>query len=155
MSAALHRWLEALHGFGAEEPVRAALAPDGQVLRHGWDERRGRVLETFTGPAEVAGWCGRSPRTVRFAVVEGPTPDGQEQLARYRVSIGDYENGGTWRFHLAPDGRLQRLEHQPDDLPAQWREGIPPGKSLGLPPSADVPHAHDHAHGHAHGHDER
>ncbi|MCK6508017.1 hypothetical protein L6R53_32405 [Myxococcota bacterium] len=151
---ALDRWLRALHGFGDLALVQAAVAAQGQVDRFGWDASRGLVVERFQGPAQVAAWCARTPRNVTFAVVDGPRPeDGApgDWQARYEVRIGDYRNQGTWRFRLDAEGRILHLEHQPDDLPLDWRDGLPAGKSLG-PPGPPRPHAADAGHAHAHGH---
>jgi hypothetical protein len=150
---ALDRWLAALHGFGDLERVRAAVAGEVQVERFGWDHARGLVVERFQGPAQVAAWCARTPRNVAFAVVDGPLPEeggppeGPDGVwrARYEVRIGDYRNQGVWRFRLDGQGRMTHLEHQPDDLPLAWREGLPPGMGLGPPgPPRDHAHAHDH-----------
>lgn len=151
---AFDRWLLALSTFGDPEAVRAITREDSRVERHGWDSARGRTLETFTGPQEIAAWCARSPRNARFSLASPPEPQGDELVARYTVRIGDYENHGTWRARLHADGRIARLVHQPDDLPDEWREGVPEGKSLGPPPPGPQisPGAHDHGHDHGHDH---
>lgn len=151
---ALDRWLQALHGFGDLALVQAAVAEQGQVERFGWDSSRGLRVERFQGPEQVAAWCARTPTNVRFVIASAPRPDEDAAgwwLARYEVQIGDYRNQGTWRFALDEAGRLLHLEHQPDDLPLQWREGLPPGKTLG-PPGPPHGHGHDHAHDHDHAH---
>ncbi|NOY27611.1 MAG: hypothetical protein GXP62_17235 [Oligoflexia bacterium] len=129
--------------------MQAAFAPDARVERHGWDASRGHVMESFTGHTQIAAWCARSPRNVQFDLCSTPVRQGETIAARYSVRVGDYENHGMWRAKLAEDGRLSWL-HQPDDLPDEWRDGVPAGKSLG-PPSPEVVTAA--AHGHKHDHD--
>ncbi len=174
---ALERWLDALRGFGASEPVVAAMADDAEVLRFGWDDRRGVLGERFRGHDEIAAWCGRSPREVRFDLAEPPVPGPDDTwIARYRISLGDFRNHGNWQLRLADDGRIARLEHQPEDLPQEWRDGVPEGMRLpGMETTraeleaaaqayaadperhraiATGEHGHDHDHEHDHGSDE-
>lgn len=174
VTRALERWLAALQGFGALGVAQQALADDAVVERLGWDSGRGLVRERFEGHAAIAAWCGRSPREVEFGLAGPPEPVPAEGPARWRVRytvrLGDFESGGTWQLALAADGRIAALSHQPDDLPAAWRDGIPEGKVLpgfmpedferaraqalaeaerlrraGLPPQA-LQHDHDHGH---------
>lgn len=127
---ALDRWLLALRGRGLLPPLQAALAPGFVVQRFGWDAQRGVLAERFEELPPLAAWCARSPAEVEF-LLDGPvTPTDPGFQARYEVRLGDFHNGGTWRFDLAPDGRIAWLLHQPDDLPEAWRQGVPPGLQL-------------------------
>lgn len=179
---ALERWLAALHGLGALSPVQAAFRPDAVVLRYGWDEGRGLQRERFEGHEAIAAWCARTPREVRFELDGAPAPCPAGWAVRYAVLLGDYRNGGRWELALDAGGRITHLAHQPDDLPAEWRDGIPAGKQLpalspdelerareqaleaaarrqaGLPSALDgagAAHGHEHSHDDhpAHGHD--
>ncbi len=127
---ALERWVTALQGFGRPDDVAAALTRDAEVIRHGWAEGRGHERERFVGLDAIGDWCSRSPREVRFHLAGDPTPRGSGWLARYRLTFGDYENFGTWQVTLSDDGRIRTLVHQPDDLPDEWRDGVPEGKRL-------------------------
>ncbi|RME25294.1 MAG: hypothetical protein D6798_09305 [Deltaproteobacteria bacterium] len=175
---ALDRWVLALHAFGRVEEVAAAMADDAVVIRHGWDDGHGVERERFVGHDAIAEWCARSPREARFDLAGDPAPGADGWRVRYRLTFGDYENFGTWELALAADGRIRRLVHQPDDLPAEWRNGIPEGKRLPdmaetrrarlalaeklrkeveagrRGPGCSVPGvaAHDHDSGHDHGH---
>lgn len=168
---ALERWLSALQGLGAVEPVAAAFEPQGFVLRYGWDEGRGLVRERFEGHAAIAAWVARTPREVEFALAGATSPAAQGWRVRYRIRLGDFENGGLWQLRLGAEGRIAELHHQPDDLPLQWQEGIPEGLQLPGFTATDFERArqsaieaaeahrralaegrgpHDHDHGHEH-----
>ncbi|MCB9779079.1 MAG: hypothetical protein H6742_10990 [Alphaproteobacteria bacterium] len=151
-TAALERWVAALHARGHGSRTAAAVALDARIDRFGWDGSRGTRVEVIEGLGPIVAWCARTPGNVRFAVGPPRAADGHWQ-ARYTVTVGDFVNHGDWSFTLAPDGRIQWLAHRPDDLPDDWRDGVPDGKSLGPPAVHDaaVHDAADHDHDHDHG----
>lgn len=116
--AALRRWLVALNTQGDPGAVREAVSPDCELLRYGWGEDAEVVKEHFHGPEAISGWLGRTPKTTVFQL-EGPlAAAGEHWEQRYLVGIEDFQNRGCWRFRLGTDGRIARLEHRPDALPA-------------------------------------
>lgn len=110
---------EAMSQRGELVAVARAFHPEAELLRLHWGERRGRLAERFVGHPAIAAWLARSPEGVRFEVLPPVTVDEGELVVRYAITVADFRNQGTWRLALHPDGRIHRLEHQPDDLPPE------------------------------------
>lgn len=114
-------------------PVEGVLHPEAVVERHGWTVDRRGVLERFVGAPAIASWIARNRGECVFEPdgAAEPTPEGWQ--VRYRMTWGDFVNGGLWRFRVS-DGAIVELSHFPDDVPEAWQNGVPAGKWVpGMP----------------------
>lgn len=127
LDQALARWVDAMSSRGDREITEAAVHATVVVERCGSGAHQGEVVERFEGLDAVAAWLARTPEGTTFQVISrvvhvwvSPPGGGTARRVaecRYRVRVDDFDNEGTWRFVLSPDGRLAWLEHAPDDLP--------------------------------------
>ncbi len=114
LTAALTRWIDAIHQPGAH--LAAAVTDDVRVERHApaprADAAPGAVVEVFEGRAAVAAWLAKSPAGLTFGL-EGEVADEAGVLvALYWYEVDGFKNGGRWRASTR-DGRIALLAHQP------------------------------------------
>jgi hypothetical protein len=119
---AFERWVVALNRYGDLSATTAAVSDDVEVLRHGFGPERGLVVERIQGIDAVVRWLALTRDICRFELVSstGAASADGEVTARYRITAEEFVGGGEWRAQLAPDGRIRRLQHLPDDLDPKW-----------------------------------
>lgn len=114
--SALLAWLDALN-LRESKRVTAAMSKDVVVRRHQPGEAA--LAETLEGRRPVAAWVARTPEGCLFSVdplslqVFAGRVQWQGEV-RYVVEVEGYSTHGTWKLHLATDGRIDLLEHLPD-----------------------------------------
>ncbi len=115
VTAAFQRFVLALNHSRDDQVLRAAVADDIRIDRHGPGDRGvAPVVESFTGTAEVARWLARTPVVVTFALASAAQPEpGDSWAIEYAIHAGEFHNGGIWVARLAGDGRLAYLSHHP------------------------------------------
>lgn len=118
---ALQRWLAALNNPKEGARVAAAVNADITIWRHGNYAQRGEIVERFAGLEQARGWVARCPLDVAFALDGQPTvTEAGAGQARYVVLAEGFRGGGLWRFRLGADGRIDWLEHIPDELDPRY-----------------------------------
>lgn len=124
----LGRWLDAVRSRGEGGALEFAVAPEVVVERHHWASKE--VAERLEGVEAVRRWLAMSPPRVEWSL-ERRVWVGEDGVweAAYGVRVGDFVNTGRWRFR-AQKGQIVWLAHQPEDLPEEWRRGVPEGKKL-------------------------
>lgn len=103
------------------EGIAATFAPEATIDRHagGTAEEAGRLLETFTGHAQIAAWLALLPPGKFSFGLRGAAalqPGDEPDLPRIAYAIygpDDFENTGVWVARLDDDGRIRWLSHRP------------------------------------------
>lgn len=116
----IDRWLRAVNLRGESQAVEKATVPTIQVDRCGWGENNGKVVQVIKGWKDLSAWLRLSPDGTVFnldsEVCSSSDQEPFEAVVRYRLEVSDFVGGGEWRFQMAEDGRLVRIEHRPDNL---------------------------------------
>lgn len=129
-SQAWANWLQAVNARGDLTVTRRAVREDVRVERCGFASQRGQVVQVLQGAEAVNAWLAMTRDVCTFAL--GPIDD---DAARYTITAGEFTGGGRWRATWAPDGRIETLRHEPDDLPVVPDDAAHPASA----------HPHDHA----------
>ncbi len=118
--AALRMWVAALNGYGDRTKTALAVADTVVVERGGFGAERGQVVQTIAGTEAVNTWLAMTRHVVIFFADEASLRrDGPGWSVRYRLTAPDeFVGGGSWLFAVDDSGRIVRLQHWPDDLPA-------------------------------------
>lgn len=129
------RWAAALSDPHNADKLAVAVADDVEIARYGFGARRGVLRQTISGREAVATWIQLTPAETVFEVDGAVTVADLPTRAtcRYRLKVKDFEGAGQWAFSLAEDGRIQGLEHRPDEIedPAEeydWASETPDGE---------------------------
>lgn len=119
---AAQAWVRVLNAKDPRPSVEALFTPRAVVLRFIADEPDASP-ERIAGHGGITRWVSLSPAKARFSLVARslqPLEDGRVEVA-YRVKVDAFENFGRWTISFAADGRIRRLEHRPQPVPARWR----------------------------------
>lgn len=119
---AAQAWVRALNQKGPPAAIHTLFTPRAVVLRFIADEPESQP-ERIAGHGGIARWVSLSPGKARFSLVPrslSRLDDGRVEVG-YRVKVGEFENFGRWTLTFAEDGRIRRLEHRPQPVPARWR----------------------------------
>lgn len=120
---ALARWVESLNRRGELESSDVAIHPDVMFQRYGNGSWADQVVEERRGTESVISWMRSHPPGAIFMidgeVVRAAGIFSEVDLSAevpYRVLIGPLVGTGVWRYELATDGRIVRMEHHPREL---------------------------------------
>lgn len=129
LRATLNAWVAALNAC-ADQGVGDSCASDVVVQRYSWRPEQTAPVERMQGHEAVETWLRRSRVRDLFTLEQVRSTGPDTGQARYRVNWGDFVNHGQWTVQLNAQGLILRLEHRPMDIPEEWREGPPEGKTL-------------------------
>lgn len=128
MEPLLRRWLSVVASRGADPDLDQLLAEDVWVERYHWSPPG--LAQRIEGREAVRAWLARSPVVVKWSLESaGTLREGGWVDVYYGVRVVDFFNQGLWSLRVQ-DGRIVQVLHQPEQLPEEWRQGVPEGKSL-------------------------
>jgi hypothetical protein len=113
---AIQRWISALNAPHSSEKLQEAVDPGICVERYGFGEQTGQLVEEFAGIEEVESWIKRSPPDVTFATKSAVAHKNGLFEVDFHITAPEFDGGGSWRFTLSSQHRINWLEHRPDNL---------------------------------------
>lgn len=119
--------VQSLNHAGDLESLARAVDVAIRVRRFGYHGTRDQVLEQFDGMEQVQQWLQRTPATIHFeleaATLQVIGPD--QYSIRYRLTgPDDFVGGGLWQAVVGSGGKLQTLDHRPDDLDPKYGAAV-------------------------------